>query len=97
MVKILVVDDENDILDFLSYNLKKEGFEVFTANNGKKAIEMASEIRPNLIVLDIMMPELDGIEVCRQLKTKPELSNTIGLLLSEKRKKLNVMKIVLLN
>ncbi len=89
MVKILIVDDENDILDFLSYNLKKEGFDVYTANNGKRALEMASEIRPQLIVLDIMMPELDGIEVCRQLKTRPELSGTIIAFLTARNEDLS--------
>ncbi len=89
MVKILIVDDENDILDFLSYNLKKEGFEVYTANNGKKGLELASEIRPQLIVLDIMMPELNGIEVCRQLKAKPELSNTIIAFLTARNEDLS--------
>lgn len=89
MVKILIVDDENDILDFLSYNLKKEGFDVYTASNGKKALEIASEIRPQLIVLDIMMPELDGIEVCRQLKTRPELSSTIIAFLTARNEDLS--------
>ena len=89
MVKILIVDDENDILEFLSYNLKKEGFDVYTANNGKKGLEIASEIRPQLIVLDIMMPELDGIEVCRQLKAKPELSNTIIAFLTARNEDLS--------
>jgi two-component system alkaline phosphatase synthesis response regulator PhoP len=75
--KILLVDDEPDILDFLTYNLKKEGYEVSSASNGKEAIETARKERPHLIVLDIMMPEMDGIETCRQIKEIPELKNTI--------------------
>lgn len=75
--KILLVDDEPDILDFLSYNLKKEGYTVFTANNGAEGLEIARREKPHLIVLDVMMPEMDGIETCRQLKDIPELNNTI--------------------
>ncbi len=77
MTKILVVDDEEDILDFLSYNLKKEGFEVSTASNGADALEIAKKTLPNLIILDIMMPELDGIEVCRRLRAQPQFHQTI--------------------
>ncbi len=77
MTKILIVDDETDILDFLSYNLKKEGFEVITAENGMQALEKARQHQPQLIVLDIMMPQLDGIEVCRQLRQIPDFQNTI--------------------
>lgn len=75
--KILLVDDEPDILDFLSYNLKKEGFTVFTANNGAEGLAKAKTEKPHLIVLDVMMPEMDGVETCRQLKEIPELRNTI--------------------
>ncbi len=75
--KILLVDDEPDILDFLSYNLKKEGYTVFTANNGTEGLEIARREKPHLIVLDVMMPEMDGIETCRQLKEIPELNNSI--------------------
>ncbi len=77
MTKILVVDDEEDILDFLSYNLKKEGFEVSTASNGADALEIANKSLPDLIILDIMMPELDGIEVCRRLRAQPQFQQTI--------------------
>ncbi|HRD38969.1 MAG TPA: response regulator, partial [Bacteroidia bacterium] len=63
---ILLVDDEPDILDFLSYNLKKEGYTVYTANNGAEGLAIAKEKKPHLIVLDIMMPEMDGVETCRQ-------------------------------
>ena len=62
--KILVVDDESDIVEFISYNLKKEGFEVATASNGKEAIDVAKVEKPDLILLDVMMPEMDGMETC---------------------------------
>jgi two-component system alkaline phosphatase synthesis response regulator PhoP len=75
--KILIVDDEPDILEFLKYNLKKENYTVFTANNGKEGIEVAIRENPDLIILDIMMPEMDGIEVCRSLREKPEFKNTL--------------------
>lgn len=75
--KILLVDDEADVLEFLSYNLKKEGFDVFTSENGKSAIDIALKEHPNLILLDVMMPEMDGIETCEQLRTHRELNNTI--------------------
>ena len=75
--KILLVDDEPDILDFLSYNLKKEGYTVFTANKSAEDLALAKKEKPHLIVLDIMMPEMDGVETCRQLKEIPELKNTI--------------------
>ena len=75
--KILLVDDEPDILEFLSYNLKKEGFKVSTAKNGRKAVEIAIKIQPHLILLDVMMPEMDGIETCEEIRKIPELQNTI--------------------
>lgn len=75
--KILLVDDETDILEFLSYNLKKEGFEVYTAHNGKDAIKIAPNILPNLILLDVMMPEMDGIETCEEIRKISNLNNTI--------------------
>ena len=77
LTKILIVDDESDILDFLSYNLRREGFEVATAADGKKGLEMAQIFRPHLIILDMMMPEMDGLEMCRQLRQNPEFNNTI--------------------
>ncbi len=75
--KILVVDDEEDILEILKYNLEKEGFEVKTAGDGNAGIEMAEKFEPHLIILDIMMPGMDGIEVCQKLRTNPKFSNTI--------------------
>jgi two-component system, OmpR family, alkaline phosphatase synthesis response regulator PhoP len=70
--KILLVDDEPDILEFLGYNLRKEGYEIFTASNGKAGLELALQIIPDLIILDIMMPEMDGIEMCRRLRSYKE-------------------------
>jgi two-component system alkaline phosphatase synthesis response regulator PhoP len=75
--KILLVDDEPDILDFLSYNLKKEGYTVLTAGNGKDALEIATKELPHLIVLDVMMHEMDGIETCRQMRTNEKLNDSI--------------------
>ncbi|HTX89436.1 MAG TPA: response regulator transcription factor [Bacteroidales bacterium] len=74
---ILLVDDEDDILEFLGYNLKKEGYQVLKAKSGRKAIELAMEYRPHLIVLDVMMPGMDGMETCAELKKIPTLSSTI--------------------
>jgi two-component system alkaline phosphatase synthesis response regulator PhoP len=75
--KILLVDDEPDILEFISYNLTKEGFEVFTSNNGKEAIKIATKEKPQLIILDVMMPDLDGIETCRVIRETPDLKHTL--------------------
>ncbi len=76
-IKILLVDDEPDILEFMEYNLKKEGFQTYTAKNGQEAIEMAIDIKPHLIILDIMMPVMDGIEACRIIRNNPELKNVM--------------------
>lgn len=75
--KILVADDEPDILEFLEYNLQKEGFLVVTANNGAHAIQLAEKENPDLILLDIMMPEMDGIEVCRELRSRKRFTKTV--------------------
>jgi two-component system, OmpR family, alkaline phosphatase synthesis response regulator PhoP len=75
--KILIVDDEKDILEFVGYNLKKEGFSVLTANNGIEAIKQAAGHKPQLILMDVMMPEMDGIETCEKIKEMPELANTL--------------------
>jgi two-component system, OmpR family, alkaline phosphatase synthesis response regulator PhoP len=80
--KILLVDDEKDILEFLGYNLKKEGFQVSAARNGKDAISIARQENPHLIILDVMMPKMDGIETCTEIKEIPELSNTIVVFLT---------------
>ena len=75
--KILVVDDEEDIVEFISYNLKKEGFKVDTARNGKEAIAVAHIFQPHLILLDIMMLEMDGIEACEEIRSDPQLTDTL--------------------
>ncbi len=80
--RILLVDDEEDILNFLSYNLKKEGYEVYTALNGQDGIALAKKHKPQLIVLDVMMPEMDGIETCRLLREVKELANVLIVFLS---------------
>lgn len=80
--KILLVDDEPDVLEFLSYNLKKEGYQVFVGTNGKEAIEMADQIKPHLIILDVMMPEADGIEACTEIRKLPAMANTIIIFLT---------------
>jgi two-component system alkaline phosphatase synthesis response regulator PhoP len=80
--KVLVVDDDSDIVELLEYNLTKEGYSVLTASNGKKAIEIAKTFIPDLILLDIMMPQLDGIETGRMLRQNPEIKNTYILFLT---------------
>src|SRR5690606_13142467 len=80
--KILIVDDEPDILELIEYNLKKEGYQVITANNGQEAITEARKHLPDLIILDIMMPKMDGIEACRIMRTMPEFKNTFMVFLT---------------
>jgi two-component system, OmpR family, alkaline phosphatase synthesis response regulator PhoP len=80
--KILLVDDDQDILEFIGYNLKKEGFEVTTASNGKEAIEIAKKVKPDLIILDVMMPEMDGMETCHQMRNMPALKDTLIIFLT---------------
>ena len=75
--KILLVDDEPDIVEFLGYNLKKEGYEILTANNGKDAVEIAKKELPHLIVLDVMMPDMDGIETCREIREQKGLQEVL--------------------
>jgi two-component system alkaline phosphatase synthesis response regulator PhoP len=75
--KILLVDDEIDILEFISYNLEKEGYVVYTAQNGIEAIKQAEKHQPYLIILDVMMPEMDGIAACEEIRKIPSLKNTI--------------------
>jgi two-component system alkaline phosphatase synthesis response regulator PhoP len=76
-LKILLVDDEPDILEFVGYNIKKEGYSLLIAGNGKDAIRIALKEIPQLIILDIMMPEMDGIETCIELRKIPALKNTL--------------------
>lgn len=80
--KILLIDDEQDILEIISYNLEKEGYQVFTASNGNEGIVKAKEIVPDLILLDVMMPEKDGIETCQDLRKVKELQKTLIVFLS---------------
>jgi two-component system alkaline phosphatase synthesis response regulator PhoP len=79
---ILLVDDENDILEFLGYSLRKAGYEVYTATSGSKAITLARKVLPGLIILDVMMPGMDGIETCKELREIPELRDVIITMLS---------------
>ncbi|UJP65304.1 response regulator transcription factor [Mongoliitalea daihaiensis] len=81
-VKVLVVDDEPDIVDLLTYNLKKEGYEVESAEDGMKAVKLANKFVPDVILLDIMMPQQDGVETCRQMREIPELKNTFIIFLT---------------
>lgn len=76
-IKILLVDDEPDILEIVGYNLSSEGYNVTTAKNGNEAIAKAKKERPHLIILDVMMPEMDGIETCEQIRKSPELKDSI--------------------
>ena len=74
---ILIIDDEPDILEFLSYNLKKEGYKVFTAANGEEGVLLTQQIQPSLIILDVMMPKMDGIEVCQVIRKDLHLTQPI--------------------
>ena len=80
--KILVVDDENDILEFIQYNLKKEGYDVYLAHNGQEAITIGKKIKPDLILLDVMMPVMDGIEACKQIKSDRDFEKTFVVFLT---------------
>jgi two-component system alkaline phosphatase synthesis response regulator PhoP len=75
--KILLVDDEKDILEFLGYNLQNEGFRIYTASNGRDAVRMAREIKPHLVLMDVMMPEMDGIAACEEIRAVRDLENTM--------------------
>ncbi len=76
-IKILLVDDEPDILEIVGYNLRSEGYQVYTAINGAEGVKMAKKITPHLILLDIMMPEMDGIEACEKIRSVKPLENVI--------------------
>lgn len=80
--KILIVDDEPDILAFISYNLKKKGYEIFTAENGVEAIRKAREVRPDLILMDVMMPVKDGIQAVKELRQIPDFQDTVIIFLT---------------
>jgi len=76
-IKILLVDDDTDILEIVGFNLEAEGYRIFKAHNGKEALVTAKKELPNLIILDVMMPEMDGIETCENIRKMPELQNTV--------------------
>ncbi len=76
-MKVLIVDDESDILEIVSYNLESAGYDVYTASNGIEGISLAKEHQPQLIILDVMMPGMDGIETCEKLRALPQLDQTI--------------------
>lgn len=80
--KILVVDDERDIVDLISYSLTREGYQVYQAYNGKEGIEIAKQVNPDLIMLDVMMPEMDGIEACRLMRNMTEFKKTFMIFLT---------------
>ena len=80
--RILLIDDEDDILEFIRYNLTKAGYEVYTARNGAEGLQQAAAHRPHLILLDVMMPTMDGIETCRALRCDPALKETMVVFLS---------------
>ena len=80
--RILLVDDEEDILEFLSYNLIKEGYKIKTANNGKSALKILEKFNPDLIILDVMMPEMDGIEVCESIRKNEKNDDVLILFLT---------------
>jgi two-component system, OmpR family, alkaline phosphatase synthesis response regulator PhoP len=75
--RILLVDDEADIIEFLTYNLTREGFIIYSASNGKEALRIANQINPHLILLDVMMPVMDGIETCEEIRKHPELKSVL--------------------
>jgi len=92
MEKILIVDDEPNILLSLEFLMKKKGYEVFIARDGKEAIEIIDKTTPNLVILDIMMPEVDGYEVCKYIKNQSKLANSKVIFLSAKVKEEEVQK-----
>ena len=80
--RILLIDDEDDILEFVKYNLERDGYEVFTASNGAEGLNVALKTKPHLILLDMMMPVLDGIETCKAIRNSPALKNVMVVFLS---------------
>ncbi|MEZ5198718.1 MAG: response regulator transcription factor [Bacteroidales bacterium] len=80
--KILIVDDEKDIIEFLQYSFEKEGFQVYTATNGTHGKELALKTKPDLIILDVMMPGIDGVELCKELREMPEFEDTLIIFLT---------------
>ena len=82
MKKILIIDDEPDILEFLSYNLKKEGFKIYTASDGEIGLEKTYKYQPDLIIADVMMPNMDGIEMCEKIRSNKDFDNVLILFLT---------------
>ena len=80
--KILIIEDDPYILEFVSFNLRKEGYEVFVAKDGVKGVQMCIQVQPDLVLLDVMMPRMDGVEVCELIRSNPTISNTIVAMLS---------------
>lgn len=81
-IKILLVDDEPDVIEIIRYNLEQEGYNVNTASNGKEALQKAQKNTPHLIIMDVMMPEMDGIEACEELRSDPTFNDTIIMFLT---------------
>ncbi|MDZ7777218.1 MAG: response regulator [Bacteroidales bacterium] len=80
--KILLVDDEEDVLEFIGYNLKREGYEVYTAKDGQEALEIAREKHPHLTLLDVMMPKMDGMETCEEMRKMPVVKDSLIVFLT---------------
>lgn len=81
-IKILLVDDEPDVIEIISYNLKEEGYNIFSASNGKQAVEKAKKVSPHLIIMDVMMPVMDGIEACEMIRKDKNLNETVIMFLT---------------
>ena len=84
IAKILIVEDEPDIRDTLSYNFEKEGFEVLSSPNGKSALKLLESNEPNIVILDLMLPDMSGLDICRQIKNDKKLSDTSIIMLTAK-------------
>lgn len=76
-IKVLLVDDEPDVREFLGYNLKKKGFEVYCCSNGKQAVKMAKQVIPHVVIMDVVMPVMDGIQACKQIRSEEKLKHII--------------------
>ena len=87
-IKILLVDDEPDIIEIIQFNLNSEGYQIFTANDGLEAIKLAEKYMPNLIIMDVMMPNMDGIEACENLRKDNRFNETIIMFLSARGERL---------
>lgn len=81
-IKILIVDDDDDILDLLEFNLAKEGYQIFKASDGKEAVQKALEIHPHIVLLDIMMPNMDGIQACQEMRKEEKLNDAYIIFLT---------------